>query len=404
MLLRVKFHDTGVCAADEEENAGLCYKNCSDESFDGVGPVCWQGAPPIKDGVEWVECGMGFASSDLKCGTVTGNQVWSVIASVINIATLGAGAAVTKAVDAGLEAAIQATEATASVLDATEEVTDTIMSAVGVLEDAVTANDAMGGDSDLDYFNTYVQSVSGFNVMGAVDTMIGIADGEDLTSQDAGLMVDTAIEIAKYADPTGISGVVDAYLFPTCDCLSDAGFNSYTICKAGTTGNLCMRATGGEEGMSEEEDLIRLSETQSENQELAYGSFQIIPLEDDPSYVMLCVSGSSAPGDDGCTDLCLHAWGGSKSDKLIKLYNGQEYNSEQPNGLFKITPISEGSKYNTICVSGKNSRGDGTDLCLHAVGGGTVKLKFTKNSNKGRGNGRFKIEHINDGSNYDPDA
>ena len=71
----------GHCADDEERDAGLCYKKCSDK-YTGVGPVCW-GQPPTG----WVDCGMGAASSKLKCLDAVKDQVFAVTKLAINICT-----------------------------------------------------------------------------------------------------------------------------------------------------------------------------------------------------------------------------------------------------------------------------------------------------------------------------
>jgi len=48
-----------VCTSDQEEDAGLCYKQCN-SGYKGVGPVCWGSCP---DGM--TSCGaMCVASSD----------------------------------------------------------------------------------------------------------------------------------------------------------------------------------------------------------------------------------------------------------------------------------------------------------------------------------------------------
>lgn len=38
------------CAGDEDYDTGLCYAKCRD-SYQGVGPVCWEGCPPNTDDV-----------------------------------------------------------------------------------------------------------------------------------------------------------------------------------------------------------------------------------------------------------------------------------------------------------------------------------------------------------------
>jgi len=51
------FPASGSCFGGEQEDAGLCYKNCK-PGFHGVGPVCWQNCP-----ANWAECAAGCAKT-----------------------------------------------------------------------------------------------------------------------------------------------------------------------------------------------------------------------------------------------------------------------------------------------------------------------------------------------------
>lgn len=59
------------CAADKEWDAALCYPHC-EQGYDGVGPVCWSGAP---DG--YVSCGMGAAKDSETCWAVVEEQAFT---------------------------------------------------------------------------------------------------------------------------------------------------------------------------------------------------------------------------------------------------------------------------------------------------------------------------------------
>jgi hypothetical protein len=83
------------CPAGKVKDAGLCYKACDAKST-GVGPVCW-GLPPAG----WVECGMGAAKDSYTCGSITWDQVSAVGGMALSIATMGSGAAISKAATAG---------------------------------------------------------------------------------------------------------------------------------------------------------------------------------------------------------------------------------------------------------------------------------------------------------------
>ena len=97
-----------TCEEDEETDAGLCYRKCTDDSFEGIGPVCWQTKAP-KEG--WVECGAGFAESGDVCAEITFSQVWSVGQAIFSIVTMGAGSSVTAAVDTAKDAISSGTTA-----------------------------------------------------------------------------------------------------------------------------------------------------------------------------------------------------------------------------------------------------------------------------------------------------
>jgi len=166
------------CAADEQYDAGLCYKNCP-ANYSGVGPVCWGQTPK-----EWVGCGMGAASSGGKCGEVIFDQVASVGEVALNIATLGAGNAATKpARFARLKKLFQ------------EAKTGNAKFAAAV---AGRANTTQGNvRTGLGYFDT-------------------ANDGGDLSDAE---IVALAASVASLIDPTGVSGVVSSYTAPICSTL-----------------------------------------------------------------------------------------------------------------------------------------------------------------------------------------
>ena len=167
-----------ACAADEQYDAGLCYKKCP-ANYSGVGPVCWGQTPK-----EWVGCGMGAASSGGKCGEVIFDQVASVAEVALNIATLGAGNAVTKpARFARLKKVFQ------------EAKTGNAKFAEAV---AGRANTVQGNvRTGLGYFDT-------------------ANDGGDLSDAE---FVALAASVASLIDPTGVSGVASSFAAPLCSAL-----------------------------------------------------------------------------------------------------------------------------------------------------------------------------------------
>ena len=166
------------CAADEQYDAGLCYKKCP-ANYSGVGPVCWGQTPK-----EWVGCGMGAASSGGKCGEVIFDQVASVAEVALNIATLGAGNAATKpARFARLKKLFQ------------EAKTGNAKFAEAV---AGRANTTQGNvRTGLGYFDT-------------------ANDGGDLSDVE---IVALAASVASLVDPSGVSGVVSTYMADKCSAL-----------------------------------------------------------------------------------------------------------------------------------------------------------------------------------------
>jgi hypothetical protein len=394
----------GVCADGEEENAGLCYSECSDPTFKGVGPVCWSETPPYS---EWVDCGMGFAESDVTCGVVTGNQVWSVAEMVINLVSLGTATPGTKAVSAAISTSADAAKAAGKTVSTTALTVETISQVAGVASELkgsletiidISENDS-GNDDEMEalaVLGSVTSDVSGLNLVGLAEIMVDQIEDSDgdneLTNEEVGTLVDTGLDLITLIDPTGISGVVDAYMYPVCSDMSAAYAEDedyFTIC---VEADKCIRAVGSS---SVEGKKTKLRGARETNNTLGNGAFKITPIEDGSEYVTICVAGEVEPGDGGA-DLCLHAYGGSISKKSIKLHNGEDYNSEKPNGAFKITPIEDGSEYSTICVAGKDSMGDGTDLCMHAIAGNNIKLYKTHDHNKTKPNGRFKIVDITD--------
>jgi hypothetical protein len=166
------------CAPGYEEDAGLCYKQCPD-GMDGVGPVCW-GGPPIVNGAQWVDCGMGAAADDFTCASVTADQVISVGETILFFATLGSSSAATVPAKVGIDAGQKAISVAGDTAKAIKNV-------------AETAKDVYDTSTD---------------ILGALDAMASIeteADG-----------IRAAAEVASLVDPTGLSSVVAAYAHDIC--------------------------------------------------------------------------------------------------------------------------------------------------------------------------------------------
>ncbi|ETV63746.1 hypothetical protein H257_19322 [Aphanomyces astaci] len=78
----------GICAANEDLDAGLCYPKCK-PNYTGIGLVCWGRPSP-----SWVDCPMGDAVTHSHCAAVLADQVLSVVVPTANISTRFAGSSV----------------------------------------------------------------------------------------------------------------------------------------------------------------------------------------------------------------------------------------------------------------------------------------------------------------------
>ncbi|ETV94982.1 hypothetical protein H310_11622 [Aphanomyces invadans] len=70
-----------TCAPYEELSAGLCYKKCL-KGFHGIGPICWNRAPP-----EWFQCGTGATKTSEECEQIKTDKILSVASLVLKITT-----------------------------------------------------------------------------------------------------------------------------------------------------------------------------------------------------------------------------------------------------------------------------------------------------------------------------
>ncbi len=175
----------GVCPADKERNAGLCYKRCK-AGFDGVGPVCWGLPPPT-----WVKCGMGAAKDKKTCAETIFNQVSTVLQAAANIvlevATLGTDTAAVEAENTAKGAA-----KLAELKKELEELKKLYDAAKDAIDPIVKAKQAAG---------TAVEAGN-------------LSTDKIVTPEDIARI---AAQIAAIVDPTGIADVAAAYLYPKCE-------------------------------------------------------------------------------------------------------------------------------------------------------------------------------------------
>lgn len=104
-------YETSACAYTDngqskigELQAGLCYEECNNKSFYGVGPVCWSSCnAKLK-----TECAAGCAESELECGLATTDMVLSPVEVAVSVVSLGNYAAASAARKASMKAAREA--------------------------------------------------------------------------------------------------------------------------------------------------------------------------------------------------------------------------------------------------------------------------------------------------------
>jgi Ricin-type beta-trefoil lectin domain len=172
--------ETGVCSGDKQMDTGLCYSKCG-SSYIGVGPVCWGQTP---DG--WVDCGMGAAKDAATCATVLGSQVMAVGEAALFVGSMGSSSAVTSS--------------------------SKLMQMFGKAKDA---------------YKTFYA-----NNKAKIDAAVQLKKVTTLTGQTLALSqyldehgenpdpVEITRAIAAMAavlDPTGVSSIISAYTFNTCD-------------------------------------------------------------------------------------------------------------------------------------------------------------------------------------------
>jgi len=164
---------TGSCNANEEEDFGLCYPKCQ-PGYTGVGPVCWGDVPS-----DWVDCGMGAASSDTECALAVTDQVMSVGEVAFNIATAGSGSAASQNFDT---------------------VTDGVRTAAknnGKFKKAL--------ETSIEVYGKAADSYSLYEIFTRDDIPM---EPED--------KVRANLELISLFDPSGVTGLVAAYTYPTC--------------------------------------------------------------------------------------------------------------------------------------------------------------------------------------------
>lgn len=160
------------CGSSLQYDAGLCYSPCP-SGFTGVGPVCWGGCPASAP----VNCGAGCAASSGECSKAVTGQVASVLEVAINIAAAVASGGTSAAGKVTVQQGAKATVGNLAVKGMTKEQIKRKL-----LEMAADAG----------------QSITEAQANNAVNALAG--EEFDPTT----------------LDPTGISGIINAYKSNIC--------------------------------------------------------------------------------------------------------------------------------------------------------------------------------------------
>jgi len=166
-----------TCSSSKEYDAGLCYNKCR-SGYNGVGPVCWAKVPH-----GWVDCALGAASSSSECAKATSDQVMSVGETALFFGSLGSSGS-----------ALPAT-ATAKIAKLTAKFSK-YAEIIGYLKEAAE-------------FAEWAYSMGQI-----IDNAV---KGGEMTEVDA---VRLTAEIRSIFDATGVTSIVAAYTYDTCDKLA----------------------------------------------------------------------------------------------------------------------------------------------------------------------------------------
>jgi len=233
----------GSCFSNEENDGLLCYENCRD-GYNGVGPVCWQTCDDSQ-----VDCGAGCAKTSLECGMTVANQVMAPLVVAANIVTMGVAdtaADATKTVMVGGKNvgytsdlgyyALKAVNALQTIDTATNPtlITRVFGSRVGDTVETfkkVSELSLLAFETQETYRNNFVKEFavqtskeieqeldSHFHPETARFIKKSWADMamQEMAEARGWGIASNALAVASLFDPTGVVGVVEAYLKPVC--------------------------------------------------------------------------------------------------------------------------------------------------------------------------------------------
>jgi hypothetical protein len=221
-----------ICKPGQDEDAGLCYTPCK-AGFHGIGPVCWQSCP---SGL--TACGAGCANSVTSCVSDTASMVLSPAMMVADLVSLGGASGATDAANGAKLGATEAGTLTSTYKEIKAAVSEfnaayqTEIAAGKAIYKAGSVTYKLGELTDrwaTDYVGNFAK-VTTPEVASSLDKAFqGHPAAENwvkkqyalqnlhlMMKNDLGDTATTALSVASSFDPTGVSGVVSAFLNPVC--------------------------------------------------------------------------------------------------------------------------------------------------------------------------------------------
>ncbi len=210
-----------TCPSGQDKDALLCYPKCN-SGFHGVGPVCWQDCPSGR-----IDCGAGCTTTTTACVEDTANMITAPIMLAVNICTMGSASGATQAASATSRLA-RATQAIKRIAAATKDIREIVRLVKQVGTVAYAANQEI-----LLWVNEYVgdfKNMTNQKVVTELNNQFGskpqallwikqqyALNHLTLTAQsDLDETSKNVLGAAAAFDPTGVTGVVDAFLKPVC--------------------------------------------------------------------------------------------------------------------------------------------------------------------------------------------
>ena len=211
------------CAGDQEKQWGLCYPRCEAGKI-GIGPVCWGQCDSTAG---YRSCGVGCAKNDGICAKVVGNILMNVYALVGDVVTFGATSVGRKVVKTVLDATDTAAKVTG--LNKLKNAVKAMSAATKAkfpkaaaiygksIKTATKLKDA--GLSKLkkvkEWYDhdkkVYDKWKNGYDMINGIKGLIEESSSNSVSQN----LIDTT-NLLSTVDPTSLSGVALAFVYPTC--------------------------------------------------------------------------------------------------------------------------------------------------------------------------------------------